>query len=179
MTVNKYEGAIVIPCFSNNGDWLFACGYGHCGTANFTMTSSLANELVLRPTQLSSAVTAAGSSFATDPTPTEATSNASTSASQPDDSEYTAGEMAGVGVGVGVPLLIIIGVLSWLLCREKRRSGRGNGNSYAAVAQGSPRPMAKDQAPPHMYNGHAVQSQMNSAELAVKTTSQELAVEAR
>lgn len=121
VTVNEFEGAIIIPCFGNNGDWLFACGFGNCGTANFTMTSSLANELVLRPTQLSSAVTAAGSSFATDPTPTEVTSNASTSASQPDDSECIAGEMAGVGVGVGVTLLIIIGVLSWLLFREKRR----------------------------------------------------------
>ena len=119
MTVGQFGGAIIFPCVSNNADWLFACGPADCEVANFTMTSSLANQLFLRPTQLSSAVTAAGSSFASEATPTRANSNSSTSVSQtddnrsqPEDNDYTAGAMAGVGLGVGVPFLIVIGILS-------------------------------------------------------------------
>ena len=150
------------------------------------MTSSLANQLLLRPTQLSSAVTAAGSSFASEATPTQANSNSSTSVSQtdgdrshPDDNDYTAGAMAGVGVGFGVPLLIVIGVLSWLLFREKRRQGRMTNNSYVAVASESPFLGARDQAASHMYAGVPVHSTVHTAEMAVKTATQELAAEAR
>lgn len=34
---------------------------------------------------------------------------------------YTGGQLAGVGVGVGIPLAIAVGVLSYLLVREKKR----------------------------------------------------------
>jgi hypothetical protein len=150
------------------------------------MTVSLANQILLRPTQLSSAATAAGSNFASEATPTQANSNSSTSANQtdngrshPDDNEYTAGAMAGVGVGVGVPFPIVVCVLSWLLFREKRRQGRANGKSYTGVTQGSPFLGARDQAASYMYAATPVHSTIHTAEMAVKTATQELAVEAR
>ncbi|KAM0723776.1 hypothetical protein Q7P37_000766 [Cladosporium fusiforme] len=137
------------------------------------MPSSVANELVLRPAQLTSAVSAAGSTLAAAATNT--TDSPVTSTSQPDDATFTAGSMAGVGVGIGVPLLIIIGVLSWLLLREKRKNKSGAvhyDNSYAAVPQGSPQ---------HMYTSPPpVQLPVDSAEMtAVKVPSQELDVQSR
>lgn len=47
--------------------------------------------------------------------------NATNGTLSDDDKDYTAAEMAGVGVGVGAPLLVVIGILSFLLVRDRRR----------------------------------------------------------
>lgn len=139
------------------------------------MPYDIANDLILRPTQLSSAASLAGSSLVAIPTNTS--SGTPTSTSQADDDTFSAGAMAGVGVGIGVPLLIIIGVLSWLLLLEKKKSKQSaarDSSMYAAGAQGPPHFVAQSSS--HTY---AARSPGNPAEMAVKSDSQELEGETR
>lgn len=75
------------------------------------------NELHLRAAQLSSAMSAARTSLPI-ASSTIACGNTTSSTASPSAS----GQLAGVGVGVGVPLLAIIGVLTWMLIRERKKS---------------------------------------------------------
>jgi hypothetical protein len=100
----------------------------------------------------------------------------------PCPSSFNSGAMAGVGVGVGVPLLIIIGVLSWLLLRKKKNAGLGavhERNAYATKAPGPPHQIATEQASPHGYNSLPVQPPVNTAKTSVNTTSPEMEAERR
>lgn len=146
------------------------------------MAYTAANQFVLRPTQLSSAVSAAGSSLVAVSTSAIDSSPTPTSESEDDTDTYTAGAMAGVGVGIGVPLLIVIGVLTWLLLREKKKNRPGiahDGSNYSTLGQGSPQPLATEHMPSHMYASLSVQPPVSTAEMAVKTASQELEAGAR
>lgn len=123
------------------------------------MQSGDAKALTLRPTQLSSAASAAGSALVaitTGPS-ANATANASIPPSQREDATFTGGAMAGVGVGVGVPLLITIGVLSWLLFREKRKNSISHKQGRADVVKGSLDHMTAEKASAHEYSSHSAQ----------------------
>lgn len=143
------------------------------------MPYDIANDLILRPTQLSSAASLAGSSLVAIPTNTSSDTPTSTPQAddEADDDTFSAGAMAGVGVGIGVPLLIVIGVLSWLLLLEKKKSKQSaarDSSMYAAGAQGPPHFVAQSSS--HTY---AARSPGNPAEMAVKSDSQELEGETR
>jgi hypothetical protein len=101
---------------------------------------------------------------------------------QPCPSSSHSGAMAGVGVGVGVPLLIIIGVLSWLLLRKKKNAGLRvvhERNGYATKTPGPPHQITTEQASPHGYHNLPVQPPVNIAKTSVNTASPEMEAERR
>lgn len=161
------------------------------------MRSSDASALKLRPTQLSSAASAAGSALVaitTGPSP-NTTANAPIPTSQREDGTFTGGAITSVGVGIGVPLLITIGVLSWLLLREKKKNSIVHNKGYAHVVKGSFNHMTTEKASTHGYSSHSAQPlasevthihaaplagpPLNAAEMSVESGLQELEAKRR
>lgn len=96
----------------------FVCGLNNddCKDSSNTFTLSSDTSLVLRPAQIQALVgTALASGIAS--TSTSTTSAAATA----NDDGYSIGEVIGAGCGVGLPLLIALGIVTFLLIREKRK----------------------------------------------------------
>lgn len=107
----------------------FTCGFnpGNCSVVASVFSITNAGGMVLKSAQLTSAMEAAGidtvseSAIPSSSTVAVVTMTATASVTPtPLVSSYTAGQMVGVGAGVGIPLLLAIGILTFLLVREKK-----------------------------------------------------------
>ncbi|KAF2084043.1 hypothetical protein K490DRAFT_59930 [Saccharata proteae CBS 121410] len=145
-------GAAVQLCEQTNDKFYYACRVGESNCVAASSSGSLftlgtaASSIVLRPTQLAEALSAAGSTSlaaAIDATATSsgavatsgttlvgataATTGGSSAATSmcsgvaPAKAMYTSGDMAGLGVGVGAPLALALVAAVALLRRERKR----------------------------------------------------------
>lgn len=117
---NPSGGQYLMACSNET----FTCGFlpDNCGVNSSLFTITNAGSFILRSSQLTSAMEAAGinRNVAQQANSTNATTNATAALPVADDN-YSAGAMAGVGVGVGVPLLIAVVFLAYMVLREKRK----------------------------------------------------------
>ena len=97
----------------------FVCGLNNddCKDSSKTFTLSSDTQLILRPAQIQDLV---GSALASG---VAASTSTVTAAATAGNGDYTLGEVIGAGCGVGIPLLFALGIVIFLLIREKRKSG--------------------------------------------------------
>lgn len=109
----------------------FTCGFypDNCTVTAQTFKLTDANSLVLTATQLTSAMEDAGiATNTTDPTETPSgtvgvVTVTATGLVKPADPSllFTTGQVVGVGAGIGIPMVLAIGLLSFLLVQEKKK----------------------------------------------------------
>ena len=118
--IESADGEIAItPCTQGETSNTFVCGLDNrkCSSSSNTFWLSSDSGLVLRPSQIAALVAPALAS-------SSSAAQATVTASEPSDRAfYTPGAMAGLAAGVAIPLLIICGVLSYILLREKKKWG--------------------------------------------------------
>ncbi|KXS98696.1 hypothetical protein AC578_1256 [Pseudocercospora eumusae] len=108
---NPSGGFGLMPCSFET----FTCGFfpDNCRVPSSTFSIKNADGLILRSSQLTSMMEAAG----IDQGPA---ANVKTRV-EDDNKTYTLAAMAGVGAGVGGPLLVVVAILSYLLVRDRKR----------------------------------------------------------
>lgn len=118
---NPSGGQYLMACSNEK----FTCGFfpENCGVNSSLFAISNAGSLILRSSQLTSAMEAGGidRDLLQQANATNPTANATPAALPVADGGYTVGAMAGVGVGVGVPLLIAVVFLAYMVMRERRK----------------------------------------------------------
>lgn len=137
---NMGDPYAVTPCTATT----FTCGISpaNCSVAASVFPVTDLKEIVLKADQLATAMSAAGlptSSIDPTSTPTETlpiltvTATGTLTPANP-AAKYTTTQLIGVGAGLGVPMLLAIGVLTYLLIAEKRR------HSVREIGEGAFRP---------------------------------------
>ncbi|KAM3418705.1 hypothetical protein BST61_g4682 [Cercospora zeina] len=138
ITDNMGDPYAVTPCTATT----FTCGIS---PANCTVDAAVfpvtdMKEVVLKADQLATAMSSAGvptSSIDPTATPTETVpilTVTATGAPADPNMKYTATQLVGVGAGLGIPMLLAIGVLTYLLVAEKRQ------HSVREIGEGAFRP---------------------------------------
>lgn len=118
----------ITPCSAGVSTNTFVCGLNNddCKDSSNTFTLSSDTSLVLRPAQIQALV---GTALASGIASSTSTSSASAVATSGGD-DYSIGEVIGAGCGVGLPLLIALGIVTFLLVREKRRKPQSRQSAY-------------------------------------------------